>query len=804
MRFLLSLAIVVTGFYGLAQDAPKYTISGYINEKGSKENLPGATIFVPELKTGVASNNYGFYSITLPADTLELIVSYVGYKAQIYRVKLTSNIRLDVALENNSQLEEVVVSATPVESISEEVQMSRIDLPVEQIKSLPALLGEKDVLKAIQLLPGVQKGSEGSSGIYVRGGGPDQNLIILDDATVYNASHLFGFFSLFNGDALKSVELTKGGFPARYGGRLSSVIDMQMKDGNKEKIKADVGIGLISSRLTIEGPLKKDKASFLISGRRTYIDFLARPVIRKMSEDGTIVGYYFYDLNAKLNYILDYKNKLYLSGYFGKDRFYLRSERINEVNNTVNKSNAGLQWGNGTGTLRWNHLLTEKVFSNVSLIFSDYKFGVDVKETYGADFFKLAYSSGIRDYSAKADLDFFPNTRHKIKAGAAYAYHEFRPNAIVTDDSYTGSYKTKTQINATEIALYGEDDYTFSPKWRMNAGLRLTNFNVRSKSYFNPEPRVSLRYLIRRTLSVKASYTRMNQYLHLLSNSGFSLPTDLWVPATDRVKPQQAEQIALGLAKDLKIKKMDFLVSLEGYYKQSKNVIGYKEGASFLDVTNLDGSGDNKITYEDIVTSGNAESYGAEFFFQKKSGKLTGWIGYTLSWTWLTFNDLNFGKRFPARYDRRHDISVVGIYKLNEKISFSLVWVYGTGNAVTLPLSSYQLQDHSSQFQQTIVPPEAVSHGYQNYFSEYKPKVNDYGEKNSYRMAPYHRLDLAVQFHKIRKKYERIFELGVYNAYNRQNPFFYMAETDYKTNITKLKQVSLFPIIPSVSWTWKF
>lgn len=798
-NFLLLLAIVSGGLY--AQGKARYTISGYINEKGSKENLPGANVYIDKLKAGTTSNAYGFYSITLPADTFELSVSYVGYKAQVFRIKLYKDIQLNIILESNSVLEEVVVSAKSLESISDEVQMSKIDLPVEQIKNLPALLGEKDVLKAIQLLPGVQKGSEGSSGIYVRGGGPDQNLIILDDATVYNASHLFGFFSLFNGDALKSVELTKGGFPARYGGRLSSVIDMQMKDGDKEKVKADVGIGLISSRLTIEGPLKKDKASFLISGRRTYIDVLARPLI-KMASDGATVGYYFYDLNAKLNYTLNYKNRIYLSGYFGKDKFYARS--TNQYDSVVNKDDAQLAWGNATGTLRWNHLVNSRLFSNVSLIFSDYKFGVDLKNSYGKDYFNLSYSSGIRDYTVKGDLDFFPNSDHKIKIGLLGTYHEFRPNALVAKGTGIDETNKKTLITATEAALYAEDDYRINARWRANVGIRLTNFNVRNVSYINPEPRLALRYAIRKTLSLKASYAMMNQYLHLLSNSGFSLPTDLWVPATNLVKPQRSQQVALGLAKDLKIKEADFLVSLEGYYKRSKNIIGYKEGASFLNVTDLDPNSTSKYTYESVVTSGSAESYGAEFFLQKKSGKFTGWVGYTLSWTWLTFSELNFGKRFPARYDRRHDISVVGMYKLSEKISFSAVWVYGTGNAITLPLASYQAYDQIRQYEAQTVPQSAINHGYPAYMSNYFPTVNDYGDKNSFRMAAYHRLDLAIQFHKIRKRYERIFELGVYNAYNRRNPFYYQTETDPKTNITKLKQISLFPIIPSISWTWKF
>jgi hypothetical protein len=782
--FYYTWFLLLIPFSVQAQSIQKFTISGFINEKGSKESLPGVNVYIPKLKVGAVSNNYGFYTLTVPQDSVELLVSCIGYQPQLFKYYLGKNTQLDISLQKSIDLKEVEVSAEKLEKISDEVQMSKIDLPVEQIKNLPALLGEKDVLKAIQLLPGVQKGSEGSSGIYVRGGGPDQNLIILDDATVYNATHLFGFFSLFNGDALKSVELTKGGFPARYGGRLSSVIEMQMKDGDKEKYHAEVGIGLISSRATIEGPIIKNKASFLVSARRTYIDALAQPFIKSKSH-GVNAGYYFYDLNAKLNYVLNYKNKIYLSGYFGKDKFYVKDKQ-----NSSHKSEAALSWGNATATLRWNHLVNEKIFSNVSLIFTDFLFDIRDKETYSGDFFSLRYYSGIRDYSVKWDVDYAPTPKHFIRIGVLGTYHYFRPSASVIKSSSMVDFSNKTHINAYETAVYAEDDFKINEKWRANGGIRLSNFNVKSKSYFNPEPRISLRYLLRPDLSIKASYASMNQYLHLLSNSGFGLPTDLWVPATDRIKPQHSQQIALGLAKDLTIKGADYMVSLEGYYKKSSNIIGYVEGASFLDINPTQEN--SEFSYEDIVTSGKAESYGGEFFFQKKFGKLTGWIGYTLSWTWLQFDELNFGKRFPARYDRRHDISVVGIYKVSEKITLSATWVYGTGNAITLPLSSYQVAEQSPH-------PAANNYDYSNAFT-----VSDYGEKNSFRMAPYHRFDIAIQFHKIRKKYERTFELGVYNAYNRHNPFYYYTQYDPNTQQTKLKQVSLFPIIPSISWTWKF
>lgn len=786
-------------FIHVSSQTVKHTISGYITEKGSKENLPGVNIYFPKLKLGATTNSYGFYSITLPADTIELVISYTGYQASYFKFKLTQDTLLEVTLENSMQLNEVVVSADKQERISQEVQMSKIDLPIEQIKNLPMLLGEKDAFKAIQLLPGVQKGSEGSSGIYVRGGGPDQNLIILDDATVYNATHLFGFFSLFNGDALKSVELTKGGFPARYGGRLSSVIDMQMKDGDKEKIRGEVGIGLISSRLTLEGPLKKNKASFLISARRTYIDILAKPFLKRLDNE---VGYFFYDMNAKLNYIINYKNKLYLSTYFGKDKFYVASSGTDENDNPTT-SNSNINWGNATATLRWNHLINEKVFSNVSLIFTDFLFDIGFENTTRDNVTKLNYFSGIRDYSLKADLDFYPNAKHAIKTGIVATYHYFRPNAVVLKDPGSNTDLRKiTYIETYETALYAEDDYKISEKWRVNVGIRLSNFNVRTKSYFNPEPRLSLRYAVRKDLSIKASYSMMNQYLHLLSNSGIGLPSDLWVPATDKIKPQTSRQFALGLAKDLAIMEIPFLVSLEGYYKRSNNIIGYKEGASFLSVGSLNPTTASQFTYEDIVTTGKAESYGAEFFFQKKMGKLTGWVGYTLSWTWLTFDELNFGKRFPARYDRRHDISIVGTYKLSDHITFSATWVYGTGSAITLPSATYQLPYKPSAYTQTPSA-SAILHGYANSLNN-SSTMNYYGERNSVRMAAYHRLDIGIQFHKKRKKYERIFEVGIYNVYNRANPFYYTTKTDHQTKTVKLVQVSLFPIIPSVSWVWKF
>ncbi|MBA3680782.1 MAG: TonB-dependent receptor [Bacteroidetes bacterium] len=770
----LFIIFVLLNLFSVSQT--KYTISGYVSEQGSKENLPGVYVVIPKLKTGTSTNSYGFYSITLAQDSVELIISYVGYKSKKVNLYLNKNTSINFELKAE-QLAEVEVTADQNYKVSEDVQMSTIDIPIEQIKQIPALLGEKDVLKVIQLMPGVQKGSEGSSGIYVRGGGPDQNLIILDEAPVYNATHLFGFFSVFNGDALKSVELIKGGFPARYGGRLSSVIDLQMKDGNKEKIHGEGGIGIISSRLTLEGPIIKDKCSFLVSGRRTYIDALIYPFLPAKSK----VGYYFYDFNAKLNYVFNDKDKLYLSGYFGRDKFYFNSKQTNY------ESKSNLNWGNATGTLRWNHLFSSKLFSNASLIYTNYKLGIGSSDKYGADFFTLDYRSTIRDLGFKYNFDYMPTPNHYIRFGASSTWHYFLPQAIVIKSSSASQNTTNksTGINTFESGIYIEDDWKITNRLRGNFGVRLSSFNSNGENFFNPEPRASLRYLFNNDFSLKASYAMMNQYLHLLSNTGIGLPTDLWVPATNRIKPQQSQQIALGAAKDLPKQKLT--ITIEGYYKQMKNVLNYKEGASFLQINENENA--EGASWENNVTSGSGISYGAEFFIQKKVGKFTGWIGYTLSWTTLKFDSLNFGKPFPARYDRRHDISVVGMYKINDHINISATWVYGTGNAITLPLASYAVNTHFL----TSNP---------NYI--YNQPVNDYGEKNSFRMAAYHRADIGIQFHKKLKRCERIFELSFYNLYNQKNPFFYFTQFDPDKQKTVLMQISLFPILPSVSWTYKF
>ncbi|GEO06977.1 TonB-dependent receptor [Adhaeribacter aerolatus] len=777
---LIILLLISSQLPLLAQN--KYTISGYVREKGSQESLIGVSVYRPGTSVGTASNTYGFYSLTLPAaDSVELAFSYVGYRPEIRRIKLRQNTELNIELEPNAVLQEVkIVGTEQREKVSEAVQMSNIEVPVAQIKNIPALLGEKDVMKVLQLMPGVQKGSEGNSGIYVRGGGPDQNLIILDDATVYNASHLFGFFSLFNGDALKSVEMTKGGFPARYGGRLSSVIELNMKDGNKEEVHGEGGIGLISSRLTVEGPLKKGISSFLVSGRRTYADLLIRPFLPKEAK----AGYYFYDLNTKVNYDFGRKNKLYISGYFGQDRFYLR-EKFDDGDRT----RTGIDWGNATGTLRWNHLFNDRLFANASLIYSQYQFNIFSEEQNRSnEEFKLDYLSGIRDIGLKYDLDYLPNPEHSIRIGVLSTYHRFKPSALVVKDSDINKFvREVSNIDVSETGVYVEDTYRPFPQLRLNAGIRLSHFGVKGKSYFRPEPRLGVSYRLFEDLSLKASYATMNQFVHLLSNTGIGLPTDLWVPSTKRIAPQRSQQVALGVAKDFP--KQNLSLTVEGYYKKSDNIIGYKEGASFLLIDDAESA--ETVNWENNITAGQGWSYGAEFLLQRKIGKFSGWVGYTLSWTQLQFDSLNFGKKYYARYDRRHDISVVGIYQPSSRITLSGTWVYGTGNAITMPRNTYTAPTHepNSRFQN----------------GQY---VTEYGDKNSFRMAAYHRFDIGIQFHKKKRWGERTWEISAYNLYSRKNPFFYYLDSEYQPNdnstVTKVKQTSLFPIIPSVSYSFKF
>lgn len=776
----LLLLLFIIPLVGFAQ---KTTLSGYVREQGSKESLVNVSVMIPTLKVGTQTNNYGFFSITIPQMTeVEVAFSSSGYQARKMTLKAIENQRIEVEMMvKSTDLKEVVVSSERQERVSENEQMSVVSLSVNQIKDIPAILGEKDVMKALQLMPGVQKGREGTSGLYVRGGGPDQNLLILDDAVVYNANHLFGFFSTFNGDALKSVEMTKGGFPARFGGRLSSVLEMQMKEGNKEKFHGEAGIGLLSSRLTLEGPLKKGISSYLFSARRSYADFVMKPLVKNSP------SLYFYDLNMKVNYDLGQKNRVYLSGYFGRDVFDFTSQNSDKTRT----STSGFNWGNATTTLRWNHLFNEKLFNNTSLIFTNYNFQVYNEESSDKGDYSLKYSSGIRDFTFKTDFDYLPNTQHSIRTGIMATAHRFTPSAVVLVDTRLDTTGTKkTYTDALETAIYAEDVWRANDKLSMNVGLRLSNFNVNGKSYFNLEPRFSGAYRISNDLAVKASYSRMNQYIHLLSNSGLGLPTDLWVPSTDRIAPQTSEQIAIGIAKDFTERNLS--LTLEGYYKNMNNIIGYKEGASFvlLDL-GPNAQRTSEIDWQDNVTTGKGKAYGMEVMLQRKVGRLTGWVGYTLSWIRHQFDEINGGKEFAPKFDRRHDLSIITTYKLKPKITLSATFVYGTGNNLTIPIATSQ------------------GAGFSNGLNQFGTKVQYFGEYNSFQAAAYHRLDLGIKFHKQKKRGERTWEIGIYNAYNRINPFYYQSQQGYdfatqQNTDSKLYRKGLFPIVPSVTYNFKF
>jgi hypothetical protein len=739
-------------------------VSGYIADAASGEKLISAIVYAPKLAIGEETNNYGFFSVNLPKGEQKITVTYVGYQP----LELSLNLRRDTAITfklSSLELQTVTISAKKQDQIQNKVQMSQVTVPIEQIKKLPALLGEVDVLKALQLLPGVKSGGEGQNGLYVRGGSPDQNLIMLDGVPLYNVSHIGGFVSVFNGDAIRNVTLTKGGFPARFGGRLSSVIEIDMKEGNMNDYHGEGGIGSLASRFTFEGPIVKNKASFMVSGRRTYIDLLARPIIQsenrkenKANGTNNDVGLRldFYDLNAKVNYKINDKHRVYLSAYTGDDGLgiYFKEQRNNSSNYTA--TDGTTDWGNLTTAFRWNYMISNKLFMNTTLTYSRFQFNVgsrfDSKEDTVLSYASAKYQSGIRDYAAKVDFDYSLNNKNRLRFGGAITQHNYNPGAFQVNfkfdntkiDTALGNVKT---LRSIESNVYVEDDIQLGAL-KANIGLHASAFAYGSKTYTSLQPRIGLNYLLKNDVAIKASFASMYQYINLLTNEGFSLPTDLWVPSTDRVKPQDSWQVALGVAKTIK---EAYELSVEGYYKSMNNVISYREGSSFLGF---------ETDWQDKVTQGKGNSYGAEVFLQKKEGKTTGWIGYTLSWSNRQFaNDnpdlaINGGKWFPFKYDRRHDFSVVVTHQFSKKFSLSGVWVYGTGNAISLPETVFNA-------------PSAI-------FSSFNgiEKYEIAGEKNGYRMPAYHRLDVNFAFTKKKKHWTRTWNFGAYHT-----PFFWEQKT---------------------------
>ncbi len=793
-----------------------FSISGTLKDASNGETVIGATIFLKEVNKVTTTNQYGFYSITAPKGNYTIQFSYVTFKTVEQKIILDKNININYNfLPIQTDLNEVEITTKITNQNVKTTQMSAVQLDMAEIKKIPAFMGEVDILKTIQLLPGVKNAGDGNTGFYVRGGGPDQNLILLDEAPIYNASHLLGFFSVFNGDAIKSVTLYKGGMPAQYGGRLSSVLDISMKDGNNQKFEVEGGIGVISSRLTIQGPIIKNKASFIVSARRTYVDILAAPLIDKSDFKGT--RYFFYDLNAKINYSINPKNRIFLSGYFGRDRFSFTSKEDN--------FSTKIPWGNASACLRWNHIYNSKLFANLSASFTNYDF------SFGAlqDDFEATIKSSISDYSVKYDVNYFPNSRHSIKTGVHYIYHIFSPTSVSAKQGSTVfDLGKKIQLFSHEVAAYVSDDWDITQNIKLNAGLRFGTFtqvgafnryvkdftgkiidtvsykkNQIVSSYNGLEPRLSIRFALNPTSSIKAAYTRNFQYVHLASLSSVSLPTDVWMPCTEVIKPQLSNQYALGFFKNFK--ENMFETSVEVYYKTMANQIEFKEGAMPAD--NIYDNPDNGFTF------GKGWAYGAEFFLKKRTGKFTGWIGYTLSWTWRQFAEINYGQKFLAKYDRRHDASFVLVYDASKKWNFGMVFVYGTGNRGTLPNGFFLYQGSLS---------------------------NDYGLRNSFQFTAYHRMDLNATYTPDRKaklqkrknnlieqylkdgkdttniivtkrwtkNFSNSFTLSVFNVYNRYNPYFiYLTRKGDFTNGTLVvgaRQVSLFPILPSITWNFKF
>jgi len=752
----------------------KHTVSGSIRDKNSGEVLIGASVVLLELpRAGAVSNAYGFYSISVPDGNYTLVVSFTGYIPDTVHIPLKENLELPLSLTpRGAELQDVVVTARRKDQNVVQPLMGVQKLSMSEIKNIPVLFGEQDILKTIQLLPGIKSAGDGNSGFYVRGGAADQNLILLDEATVYNASHLLGFFSTFNSDAIKDVTVYKGGMPAEYGGRLASVVDVKMNDGNNQHFGGSGGIGLIASRLNLEGPIVKDQGSYTVSGRRTYADLFL-----KLSHDSTINRnkLYFYDLNAKANYKINDNNRLYLSGYFGRD--------VLSVADVF-----GIQWGNSTATVRWNHIYNRRLFSNTSFIYSNYNYVINVNQNND----NLNLVSVIRDLSLKEDLQYYINPDNTLKFGFNIIHHTFSPGILNASESSSFNSLNLPKKYDFESAVYISHQWSPEEKWHLDYGIRLTVFSVLGpgnfytydkngypvdtvtyssgnivKNYITPEPRISVSYLLNSSSSVKASYTRNVQNVHLLSNSTTSNPTDLWIPSSNNVKPEIADQESIGYYRNFKDNQYEF--STEIYYKTMQNQIDYKNGALLVANENV----------ESELLFGQGRAYGWEVYFKKRTGKFTGWVSYTLAKTELKINGINNDNWYPARQDITNDVSLVGIFQAGRKWTFSATWIYYTGNAVTFPNGKYTVDGRVVYY---------------------------YTQRNGYRMPPYHRMDVSATLQaKKTKKFESSWTFSIYNVYDRANAYSIVFQTDPNDpNKTQAVQYTLFKIVPSVTYNFKF
>ncbi len=752
----------------------QYTISGSVTSATSGETIPGAVVKLADGSAGTVSNEYGFYSLTLAGGTHNIAVSAIGMQQYALTLTLTHDTTIKVELGRQAkELKEVVVSTRTQKRDLSNPQTGIEKLSVSDIKTIPVLLGEKDIIKVAQLLPGVKSAGDGNSGFYVRGGSGDQNLIQLDEATVYNASHLLGFFSTFNSDAIKDVTIYKSGMPAQYGGRLSSVMDVRMNDGNNKTYNVSGGLGLISSRLNVEGPIQKDKSSFLISGRRTYGDMFLKLSNDPQLNNNTL---YFYDLNAKMNYTLSKKDRLFVSGYFGRDKL--------GVGETF-----GLAWGNSTGTARWNHIFNSKLFSNTSFIYSNYDYKITIQN--GGNNFNIF--SQIRDYNIKEDLSWYPNSRNSVKMGISSTYHTIRPGEITASDESAVNDLILQKRYSWENALFATNTWKASSRLSVTYGLRLSAFSILGEgdfynidsagavtdtmsygsgeivnTYINPEPRLAVSYTLTESASLKGSYVRNAQYLHLISNSTSSNPTDKWVASTNNIKPEISDQVSVGYYKDLM--GGNYELTVETYYKSMQNQIDYRNGANvFSSNTPIDA----QLLY------GIGRAYGVEFLIKKKVGSFTGWVSYTLSKTERKIDGINDNNWYNARQDRTHDIAVVGMYELNKKWSFSANWIYYTGDAITFPTGKYRVDGRTVYY---------------------------YSNRNGYRMPNYHRLDIGATW-TIARGERKLHELmmGVYNLYGRENAYVIdFRDSETEPGKTEVVQTALFKYIPSITYNFKF
>lgn len=786
----------------------RFTISGYVTDGGSSETLIGVNILESRQHLGTTTNPYGFYSITLPEGETQLSFSYLGFSTQQHPLTLQKDTVLNICLRDNNLLPEVVVLSNKVEAGIAATQMGSIELPMAQIKHTPTILGEADIMKTIQLMPGVQAGIEGSAGLYVRGGGPDQNLIMLDGVPVYNVDHLFGFFSVFTPEAVKKVTLFKSSFPARFGGRLSSVVDVRSNDGDMKRFHGTFSLGLLSAKMQIEGPIIKDRTSFNISARRSYIDLVAKPFM----PDDEKMGYYFYDVNAKINHKFSDRSRLFVNFYNGKDHYNFDiDDRYDsaEYGSNTSKSETSINWGNTIASARWNYVFNNKLFSNTTVAYNSYQMNATsnyktteyspYSQIYTEANYNSGFRSGINDWSYQLDFDYNPHPAHHVRFGTGYLYHRFRPEVttskvfekeqsnIQQDTTYHNA--SNSQIYAHELSAYIEDNFDVTPQLRINAGLHFSLFHVQKKSYFSVQPRLSARYQLSEDVTLKASYTKMSQYVHLLSSTPISMPMDLWVPVTNKIKPMQAHQYSLG-GYYTGIRGWEF--SVEGYYKQMRNVLEYKDGVSFFG---------SSTGWEDKVEMGRGRSMGIEFMAQRNIGKTTGWVAYTLARSDRQFakGGINNGERFPYKYDRRHNISISLNHKFSERIDIGATWTFATGGTATI-----------AEEVTGIIRPDGS-------YVETKEYIN---QRNNYRLPASHRLNLGINFNKKTKHGVRTWNISLYNAYNAMNPSLVYSSnsssygyytsgnpnTTYipKTNKTVIKKLTILPCIPSVTYTYKF